>query len=93
MIVAGIIYLIFGVIGKASAVFISIPYPVLGGALIVMFGMFVGIAISNLQVTDLNSTRNMAVLGIAVIVGLLLPTWLEQNKDTIDFGECIIKCV
>ena len=87
MIVAGVIYLIFGIIGKTSAVFISIPYPVLGGALIVMFGMFIGVAISSLQVTDLSSTRNMAVLGIAVIVGLLVPTWLEQNKDKVNFGK------
>ncbi|KAK3095932.1 hypothetical protein FSP39_021026 [Pinctada imbricata] len=86
MIVAGVIYLIFGITGKVCAVFISIPYPVLGGALIVMFGMFIGIAISSLHVVNLNSTRNMAVLGISILVGLLLPTWLETNKDTISFG-------
>ncbi|KAK3096307.1 hypothetical protein FSP39_025525 [Pinctada imbricata] len=87
MIVAGIIYLIFGIVGKTSAVFIAIPYPVLGGALIVMFGMFVGVALSSLQVVDLKSTRNLAVLGIAVIVGLLMPFWIEKRKDSISFGN------
>lgn len=90
MIVAGIIYLIFGIVGKTSAVFIAIPYPVLGGALIVMFGMFVGVALSSLQVVDLKSTRNLAVLGIAVIVGLLMPFWIEKRKDSISFGKVYV---
>ena len=44
--------MMFGVIGKFSAVFISIPYPVLGGAAIIMFSTFLGVALSNLQVTS-----------------------------------------
>ena len=38
----GILYMIFGVIGKFSAVFIAIPEPVLGGALICITGVFIG---------------------------------------------------
>ena len=40
--VCGVIYIVFGIIGKISAVFICIPYPVLGGALITLYGMFTG---------------------------------------------------
>ena len=47
---AGILYILFGVTGKFSAVFITIPNPVLGGAAIVMFSTFLGVALSNLQV-------------------------------------------
>ena len=45
-----ILYIIFGIVGKVSAVFITIPYPVLGGASIAMFSAFTGVAISQLQV-------------------------------------------
>ena len=45
-----IIYLIFAVLGKLTAVFISIPYPVLGGSLLTIIGVFVGVNLSNLQV-------------------------------------------
>ena len=38
----GLLYMIFGVIGKLSAVFIMIPEPVLGGALISITGVFIG---------------------------------------------------
>ncbi|WAQ93785.1 S23A2-like protein [Mya arenaria] len=37
-IATGVIYILFGIFGKFSALFISIPYPVLGGAIVVMFG-------------------------------------------------------
>jgi len=51
---AGVLYILFGVFGKFSALFISIPYPVLGGAIVVMFGIFFGVIISNLEVnTDM----------------------------------------
>ena len=34
--------MIFGMIGKFSAIFIAIPEPVLGGALICITGVFIG---------------------------------------------------
>ena len=48
---AGIIYILFGVIRKFSAIFITIPYPVLGGAMILMYGTYFGVILSNLQVS------------------------------------------
>ena len=47
----GIFYTLFGLFGKFSAVFITIPYPVLGGAIVVMFGILFGVVISNLEVS------------------------------------------
>ena len=84
---AGIVYLIFGVMGKVSAVFVTIPNPVLGGALIVMFGVFNGVVLSNLRSVDLSSTRNLSVMGIALLMGLMMPDWLKQNQDVIDTGN------
>ncbi|VDI69361.1 solute carrier family 23 (nucleobase transporter), member 1/2 [Mytilus galloprovincialis] len=86
-IATGIIYFIFGLIGKISAVFLIIPYPVLGGALIVMYGMFNGVVLSNLQVVSLSSTRNLAIIGTAILFGLMIPYWLETNPDGIQTGS------
>ncbi|XP_052705327.1 solute carrier family 23 member 2-like [Crassostrea angulata] len=86
-ITTGVIYFIFGIIGKISAVFLTIPYPVLGGALIVMFGMFNGVVLSNLQVVSLSSTRNLAIIGTAILFGLMIPYWLETNPDVIQTGS------
>jgi nucleobase transporter 1/2 len=86
-IAVGVIYFLFGIIGKVSAVFLSIPYPVLGGAIIVMFGMFNGVVLSNLQFVSLQSTRNLAIMGTAILFGLMIPYYLETNPDAIQTGE------
>lgn len=85
--VVAIIYILFGIIGKFSAIFVTIPYPVLGGALIVMFGMFNGVVLSNLQVVNLNSTRNLAVIGMSLLVGLMIPYYVENNQKEISTGD------
>lgn len=41
-VIVGIIYMLFGVMGKFSAVFIMIPEPVLGGALMSITAVFIG---------------------------------------------------
>ncbi|KAK3598681.1 hypothetical protein CHS0354_006356 [Potamilus streckersoni] len=82
----GIIYILFGIIGKFSAVFITIPYPVLGGALITMFGMYNGVVLSNLQTLSLKSSRNLAILGISLFMGLAVPLYVETNPNWIDTG-------
>ncbi|XP_033762503.1 solute carrier family 23 member 1-like [Pecten maximus] len=81
------IYIVFGLVGKVSALFITIPLPVLGGAMIVMFGMFNGIVLSNLQVVSLSSTRNLAVIGTSLLTGLMVPYWLENYPDDLKTGN------
>ena len=88
-IITAIIYMILAVLAKVSAVFISIPYPVLGGTIITILGVFVGVNLSNLQVVDLASTRNLSIIGMAVFTGRLIPTWVEQNKTAIRTGKYI----
>lgn len=47
---AGLLMIFLGLFGKFSAVFITIPDPVIGGMFLVMFGMIAAVGISNLQV-------------------------------------------
>ena len=49
----GLIYIVFGWFGKFCAVFITIPYPVLGGIFVIVSGMLFGVVIGNLQVWQL----------------------------------------
>ncbi|KAL5021597.1 hypothetical protein ScPMuIL_000752 [Solemya velum] len=83
----GVIYMVFGVLGKVAGVFIAIPYPVLGGAMIVYFGMFIGVILSNLQSVSLTATRNLAIMGTSVLVGLMMPMWVEKHPDVIQTGS------
>ena len=57
MCTAGFLFIVFGIIGKIGSVFVTIPNPVIGGILLVMFGMIASVGLSNLQYVDLNSRR------------------------------------
>lgn len=83
----GLQLVLCAVIGKMGAVLVTIPYPVLGGAAIISFGLFLGIILSYLQFVDMNSPRNLAVIGVAIITGLMVPNWIKSNFDTIKTGN------
>ncbi|XP_072029177.1 solute carrier family 23 member 1-like [Amphiura filiformis] len=84
----GIVMLFFGTFAKFGALFVTIPDPIVGGMFFVMFGMVVAVGISNVQFVDLNSSRNLFVLGFALFTGLALPYWLklEENKNFFNTG-------
>ncbi|KAB0348881.1 hypothetical protein FD755_006936 [Muntiacus reevesi] len=71
--------LALGMIGKFSALFASLPDPVLGALFCTLFGMITAVGLSNLQFIDLNSSRNLFVLGFSIFFGLVLPSYLRQN--------------
>ncbi|XP_072291682.1 solute carrier family 23 member 1 [Eucyclogobius newberryi] len=83
---SGILMIILGIFGKFGAFFITIPDPVIGGMFLVMFGMIAAVGISNLQYVDLNSSRNLLILGFSTFSGLVLPTWFHSNPGIIDTG-------
>ncbi|ESO91989.1 hypothetical protein LOTGIDRAFT_217144 [Lottia gigantea] len=82
----GVIYVLFAVLGKLNAAFITIPYSVLGGTMILYYGIFFGVILSQLQFVNLNDTRNLAILGISVLVGFMLPHWVEKRPDGLNTG-------
>ena len=75
-----------GVIGKIGAVFVSIPDPIVGGIFMVMFGMIAAVGISNLQFADMNSSRNLFIVGFSIVFGLALPHYLENHPNAIETG-------
>ncbi|XP_061679056.1 solute carrier family 23 member 1 [Syngnathoides biaculeatus] len=82
----GVLLIVLGIFGKFGAIFITIPDPVIGGMFLVMFGMIAAVGISNLQYVDLNSSRNLLILGFSTFSGLVLPTWFHSNPGIIDTG-------
>ncbi|KAM4748804.1 solute carrier family 23 member 1 [Rhinophrynus dorsalis] len=79
---AGIMFLL-GTIGKCTALFASIPDPILGGMFCTLFGMITAIGLSSLQFIDLNSSRNLFVLGFSIFFGLALPKFLDSHPNYI----------
>ncbi|XP_069697558.1 solute carrier family 23 member 2-like isoform X2 [Periplaneta americana] len=86
---AAALMLIQGLISKFGAVFIIIPQPVVGGMFCVMFGMIAAFGLSALQYVDLNSARNLYIIGFSIFFSLVLPKWMIQNPHVIHTGSDI----
>ena len=78
--------ILLGVIGKFGALFITIPDPVIGGIFISLFGLLIGVGISPLQFIDLNSMRNLFIVGNALFFGMVLPFWVKWTPHAIKTG-------
>ena len=78
--------IVVGLLGKVGAVFVSIPDPIVGGIYMVMFGMIAAVGISNLQFADMNSSRNLFIVGFSIVFGLALPYYMEQHPKAIETG-------
>jgi nucleobase transporter 1/2 len=79
--------IILALFGKFGALFSTIPQPVIGGVFVVLFGMICAVGLSSLQHVNLNSVRNLVIVGFALIIGLVIPEYLRQHPDTIDTGK------
>lgn len=78
--------IILALVGKFGALFSTIPDPVIGGVFCCMFGIITAVGISNLQYVNLNSVRNLFIIGFALIMGLVIPDYLGKNPGVIDTG-------
>ncbi len=74
-----LIMLLLGCVGKFGALFTTIPQPIVGGMYCALFGMIAAVGLSNLQRVDLNSSRNLFILGFAFFMGLSMPYYISQK--------------
>ncbi|CAM3679855.1 nucleobase:cation symporter-2 family protein [Marinicrinis lubricantis] len=70
IIVAGILLVLLGLSPKVAALTSLIPSPVLGGAMIAMFGMVISSGIQILGGVDLNDNENLFIIACSVGIGL-----------------------
>ena len=74
-----VIMILLGTVSKFGALFTTIPQPIVGGMYCAMFGMIAAVGLSNLQFVDLNSARNLFILGFAFFMGLSVPEYFGQQ--------------
>src|SRR5699024_10658009 len=68
--IAGIMLVILGLVPKIGAATLAIPGPVIGGAMIAMFGTVISAGIKMLSHIDLQRQENMLIVAISVGMGL-----------------------
>ncbi|KAM6992745.1 solute carrier family 23 member 1-like [Tautogolabrus adspersus] len=86
ILLSGFFMVLMGVLGKIGAIFATIPTPVLGGMFLIMFGVISAAGISNLQSTDMNSSRNIFIFGFSIFTALVVPNWIMKNPDFFNTG-------
>jgi xanthine permease len=83
--IAGVILIGCGLIPKIGAVIASMPLPVLGGGVIVMFGMVAAAGLNMLTEVNMNR-RNMVIIAVSLAVGLglnLVPSAVQYLPGVI----------
>ena len=48
--------------------------------------MITAVGISNLQFVDLNSSRNIFIVGVSIFFGISFPIWMAKN-DVVNTGK------
>jgi len=77
--IGGLVLIVCGLLPKVGALIASMPLPVLGGGVIVMFGMVASAGLNVLTEVKMNR-RNMIIIAMSLAVGLglnLVPTAVQ----------------
>jgi len=72
------VMIILAFITKFGAIFTTMPGPVVGAMYCGLFGMIAAVGLSNLVLCDMNSARNLFIIGFAFFMGLSLPEYFDK---------------
>ncbi|NGQ97422.1 purine permease [Brevibacillus sp. SYP-B805] len=84
IVAAGLILVVLGLLPKLAALTTVIPNPVLGGAMVAMFGMVVASGINILSSVDFRQNENLLIAACSIAVGLgsaAVPQMFDQLPD------------
>ena len=70
--IAGIVGILFSVLGKISAILKTIPSAVLGGIMLLLFGTIASVGVNNLikNKVDMGDTRNLVIASLILTLGI-----------------------
>ncbi|MCU4717431.1 uracil-xanthine permease family protein [Halapricum hydrolyticum] len=74
--VGAVVMLVVGVVPFFGQLIATIPDPIVGGLYVAMFGQIVAVGLANLKYVDLDSSRNLFIVGIALFAGMAIPQYI-----------------
>ncbi|XP_067890920.1 solute carrier family 23 member 3-like isoform X2 [Heterodontus francisci] len=84
--IAAVLCILVGMSAKLIYFLTTIPIAIHGGVLSVTYTMAVSIGVSYFQYTNIDSGRNIFIIGFTVFMALLTPRWFIRNPDYIATG-------
>ncbi|NXO50597.1 S23A3 protein, partial [Aramus guarauna] len=76
--VTALVCVVLGMSPRMAGLLTRIPLAVLGGVLCVTYAVAVGTGISYFQYADIDSGRNIFIVGFTMFMALLVPRWLSM---------------
>ncbi|XP_030065856.1 solute carrier family 23 member 3 isoform X1 [Microcaecilia unicolor] len=83
-----LVCVLLGMSPRLTELLTTIPLAVHGGVLCVTHAVSVGAGISYFQYTNIDSGRNVFIVGFTVFMALLVPRWLNASPNHITTGWC-----
>ncbi|XP_062907429.1 solute carrier family 23 member 3 [Mobula hypostoma] len=84
--VAAVLCILVGTSVKLTYFLTTIPMAIHGGVLSVTYTMAVSIGVSYFQYTNIDSGRNIFIIGFTMFMALLTPQWFRLNSEYIATG-------
>ncbi|XP_071978443.1 solute carrier family 23 member 3 [Engystomops pustulosus] len=81
-----LLFVLIGCSPRLSQILMTIPSAVHGGSLSVTFAMAVGGGVSFFQYADIDSGRNIFIVGFTMFMALLVPRWVNAVPTQLDTG-------
>ncbi|XP_063123581.1 solute carrier family 23 member 3 isoform X3 [Rattus norvegicus] len=75
-----------GLSPRLAQLFTNIPLPVLGGVLGVTQAVVLSAGFSSFHLADIDSGRNVFIVGFSIFMALLLPRWLREAPILLNTG-------
>lgn len=94
--IAALFLILMSFSSKLGSVIAVMPSPIIGGAYIALFGIIGALGIQILARADLNSQRNVMIVGFTILMGLGVGSWMsgfaKSNPDlwgTTGYGKVL----
>lgn len=82
---AGVLVVV-GFVAKFGAIVATIPTPIVGGAYLALFGLIAAVGLSLLRRADMDSQRNLMIVGFVLFAGFVFPSYFAGVEDFSFFG-------
>jgi xanthine/uracil permease len=82
--IGAVVMIVVGYVGYFGQLVATIPTPIVGGLFIAMFGQIAAVGLSNLKYVDLDSSRNVFIVGLSLFAGLAIPAYINTVGQGMD---------
>ncbi|MFC6717074.1 uracil-xanthine permease family protein [Natrialbaceae archaeon GCM10025810] len=87
--IGAVVMIVAGFVGYFGQLIATLPNPIVGGLFVAMFSQIVAVGLRTLRHVDLESSRNVFVVGFALFVGLAVPQYMANVGDVAAFRSAM----